>query len=182
MTKQSQSLGGYDIVQAAANIFIFALRRATSRSRILVYFKPSAAAEAHTQRVRLLDFWSSKSTINFSKRDQGIPTTKSTIYISEPKAKTPNVEFLSTLWKLYSVSFCQGIIMLQQWCGYWCIRCASQQRCDYTSGFMKRLRFIFRSQNRGRPTTKGYDLFFGARIPTGWVRLLDTVRLCGFCW
>ena len=33
---------------------------------------------------------------------------------------------------------------------------------------MKRVRFIFRSQNRGRPTTKGYDLYFGAKNPKGY--------------
>ena len=45
---------------------------------------------------------------------------------------------------------------------------------------MKRVRFIFRSSNRAKPTSKRYDLYFGTKIPK--VRTLDTVRLFGFCW
>ena len=32
---------------------------------------------------------------------------------------------------------------------------------------MQRVPFIFRSQNRGRPTTNEYDLYFGAETPEG---------------
>ena len=32
------------------------------------------------------------------------------------------------------------------------------------NGVLKRVRFIFRSQNSERPTTKRYDLYFGAKI------------------
>ena len=62
-------------------------------------------------------------------------------------------------------------------------------------GVLERGRFTFRSQNSERPTTKRYDLYFGAKIPKGYDYstrydyLASAGRLAwiytgsnGFCW
>ena len=41
--------------------------------------------------------------------------------------------------------------------------CSTAKLRFYFGALMIKVRFLFRSPNRGRPTTKWYDLYFGAK-------------------
>ena len=53
---------------------------------------------------------------------------------------------------------------------------------SYFVAYTKRVGFIFRSQNMRRPTTKGYDLYFGTKIPFAEGGTYGPPSLTFFCF
>ena len=108
---------------------------------------------SHAQRVRLLDFWEQKDAI----------------YIWGPKPKNSKIQVYGMLnTAIIFRSFFQGMCHSNVVSVSDTLANMNTVRRRQFEKRYEKIQFIIRSQNRGRPTAKGYELYFAAKIPQGY--------------